>query len=87
MWAIDEIRWVQVNFTFENFDHQDEGHSEMPAIGRDKVELAVFTPIAHGGGISLAALHSAEPSVCVSPSWKTFRMEITGSFVSFDIIC
>ncbi len=40
VWTIEEIRWVQVNFTFENVDDQDEDNSEMPAIGRDYVELA-----------------------------------------------
>ncbi len=38
--TIEEIRRVQVNFTFDSFDDQDEGNSEMPVIGRDYVELA-----------------------------------------------
>ncbi len=39
-WAEEEFRRVKVNFTFENFDGQDEGSSEASAFQREEVELA-----------------------------------------------
>ncbi len=37
-----EVRRIKVNFTFENFEGQDEGSSEASALQRKEVELVEF---------------------------------------------
>ncbi len=39
-WAEETVRRVKVNFTFENFEGQDEVSSETSAFQREEVELA-----------------------------------------------
>ncbi len=39
-WADEEVGRVKVNFTFENFEGQDEVSSEASAYQREEVELA-----------------------------------------------
>ncbi len=39
-WAEEEFRRVKINFSFENFEGQDEISSEASAFQREEVELA-----------------------------------------------
>ncbi len=47
---------LEVNFTFENFEDQDEVSSEASAFQREKVELAKPLHMARDGDLSLAVL-------------------------------
>ncbi len=46
-WAEEEFRRVKVNFSFENFEGQDEISSEASAFQREEVELAKHFLIWH----------------------------------------
>ncbi len=39
-WVEEEVRRVKVNFTFENFEGQDDVRSEASVLQREEVELA-----------------------------------------------